>query len=67
MSDSNIMLYQQFVHLFQVDLLCLKFSSALVICRYFFWIAPGDVDLHFSLTLVRKANAVEEGTRWAAL
>jgi hypothetical protein len=34
--------------------------------RFFTWIAPGDADLRFSLTWVRKASAVEEETRWAA-
>jgi len=30
------------------------------------WTALGDVDLHFSLMLVRKANSVGEETKWAA-
>jgi hypothetical protein len=38
-----------------------NFSSVpTVICRFLTWIALGDADLHFSLALVRKANAVEE-------
>jgi len=38
-----------------------NFSSVLIIVRLFFtWIALGDVDLCFTLMLLRKANAVEE-------
>jgi hypothetical protein len=33
-----------------------------VVRRFFTWIALGDVDLRFSITLVRKANPVEEET-----
>jgi len=41
-----------------------NFSSILIFVRPFFIsIALGDVDLHFSLTLVRKADAKEEETR----
>jgi len=40
------------------------FSSVPIVVRRFYpWVAPGDVGLHFSLTLVGKANAVEEETR----
>jgi len=40
-----------------------NFSSLpIVVLRFYTWVAPGDVDLHFSLTLVGKANAVEEET-----
>jgi len=35
-------------------------------CRFFNWIALGDVDLLFSLVLARKADAVEGGTSSAA-
>jgi len=50
------------VHLcFQVGLLV---RSLLIVFHCFFtWIALGDVDLCFSLMLVRKANAVQEETR----
>jgi hypothetical protein len=34
--------------------------------KFFTWIALGDVDLHFSLMLLRKASAVEGETRLAA-
>jgi hypothetical protein len=37
-------------------------SMLIFVCRFFFWIALGNVDLRFSL-LVRKANAKEEETR----
>jgi hypothetical protein len=41
-----------------------KFSSIPTVFHQFFtWIALGDVDVRFSLTLVRKANAVEEETK----
>jgi hypothetical protein len=53
--------------------ICSPFSSQLIMsnlsstpnvfCRFFTWIAIGYVDLHFSLMLVRKANAVEEETK----
>jgi hypothetical protein len=43
-----------------------NFSSILIVFHQFFtWIALGDADLHFSLILVRKANAVDEETKWA--
>jgi hypothetical protein len=40
-----------------------NFSSVLTVFHgIFIWTALGDVDLHFSLFLVTKANAVEGGT-----
>lgn len=46
---------------FSRQLITSNFSSILtVFCRFFTWIAVGDVDLHFSPMLVRKAYAVEE-------
>jgi len=38
-------------------------NLCIVFRRLFAWIALGDVDLPFSLTLLGKANAVEEETR----
>jgi hypothetical protein len=39
-------------------------SSVLIVFhRFFAWIALDDADLHLSLMLVRKANAVEEETK----
>jgi len=38
--------------------------TTIVFHQFFTWIALGDVDLHFSLTFVRKASATEEHTRW---
>jgi hypothetical protein len=35
----------------------------IVFRRFFTWIALGDAGLCFSLILVRKASAVEEGTK----
>jgi hypothetical protein len=35
------------------------FSIQIVFHCFFIWIASGDEDLHFSLILVQKANAVE--------
>ena len=37
-----------------------KGLTVTVVRGFFTWIALGDADLHFSLTLVIKANAVEE-------
>jgi hypothetical protein len=46
---------------FSGRLITSNFSSVLIVCCQFFtWIALGDVDICFSLILVRKANAVEE-------
>jgi hypothetical protein len=39
-----------------------NFSNILSFGRLYAWITLGDVDLPFSLTLVGKANAVEEET-----
>ena len=36
-------------------------SKPIVFCRFCIWIAQGGIDLHFSLILVTKANAVEGG------
>jgi len=33
-----------------------------VFCQFFIWIVPGDLDLDFSIVLVRKTIAVEEET-----
>ena len=46
-----------------------NFSAILIVffCRFFTWIALGNVDIHFSLILVTKANAVEGGTTSAEL
>jgi uncharacterized membrane protein SpoIIM required for sporulation len=44
-----------------------NFSSILFVFHQFFtWFSVGHVDLYFFITLVRKANAVEEETTWAA-
>jgi hypothetical protein len=41
-----------------------NFSSVPIVFHQFFTcIAPGDVDLHFSLLLLRKASAAEEETK----
>jgi hypothetical protein len=41
-----------------------NYSSILIVFHWFFtWIALGDVDLHFSLMVERKANAVTEETK----
>jgi hypothetical protein len=39
------------------------FAVPLVFCQFFTWFALGDADLHFSLMLVRKANALEVETK----
>ena len=44
-----------------------NFSSVPIVFRQFFTCtALGDVDLRFSLMLLRKCSAVEEETKWAA-
>jgi hypothetical protein len=49
---------------FSSQLLISNFSSVLVVIYQFFtWIALGDVDLCFSLMLLRKANVLEEKTK----
>jgi hypothetical protein len=41
-----------------------NFSSIpMVFHQFFTWSALGDVDLHFSLMLVRRDNGVEEETK----
>ena len=58
---SLIMICQQFVHLFQVGLLCLNFSAVvLVFCRFWTYIVLGDVDLSFSLILATEAMLLKE-------
>jgi len=56
----------QFVNLFQVGFIASNFYSVPVICCWYFtWIALGDVDLCFSLMVVRTPSVVEEETKWA--
>jgi hypothetical protein len=51
---------------FSSPLIISNFSSLpIVFHRFFTWIALSDVDLHFSLMLIRGANAVEEATKFA--
>jgi hypothetical protein len=50
---------------FSRQLITCNFSSVPIFFHQFStWIALGDADLCFSLLLVRKANAVEEQTKW---
>ena len=52
---------------FSSQLITSNLSSILIIFHQFFTrSAPGNVDLHFSLILVTKANAVEAETTSAA-
>jgi len=53
------------IHLpFSGRLITSNFSPIPIVFHQFFtWIVLGDVDLCFSLMLVRKANAVEEGNK----
>ena len=52
---------------FSSSLITSKFSSILIVfCRYFTWTAIGNVDLHFSLIWVTKANAIEGETTSSA-
>jgi hypothetical protein len=51
---------------FSIQLITSSFSSILIILhRFLTWIALRDVDLHFSLMLVRKDAPVEEKTKRA--
>jgi hypothetical protein len=60
-------IYQQIVSPFSSWLIISYFSLVPIVNHGFFtWIAPGVVDLHFSLILVTKANIVEGGTTSAA-
>jgi hypothetical protein len=38
------------------------YSVLTAFCQFFTWIALGDVDLHFSVILIAKVNAVEGST-----
>jgi hypothetical protein len=50
-----------FLSPFSSRLVTSNFSSTpIVFHRIFTWIALGDVDLRFSLMLIRKADVVEE-------
>jgi hypothetical protein len=56
------------IHLpFSSWLIMSNFSLVLtVFCQFFTWITLDNIDLHFSLNLVTKANAVEGRTTSAA-
>jgi hypothetical protein len=64
MSKSNIMAYINNLFTISSWLITSNFCAALIVFHQFFtWIALGDVDVHFSLMMVRKANTVGEETR----
>ena len=63
MSESNIRRKSAICSPFAGCFITSNFSStAIVFHRFFAWIALGDADLYFLITLVRKVNAVEEET-----
>ena len=63
-SESNITAYVNNSSPFPIQLIKSNFPSVLIVCHQFFiWIALCDVDLCFSLIIVRKASAVEKETR----
>ena len=67
MSEFNITAYVDHSFTFLIQLITSNFSSVLIVFRPFFTsIVLGDADLHFSLMLVTKANAVEEETTGTA-
>jgi hypothetical protein len=67
MSKSNITAHVSNLFTFSSWLIMSNFSSIpIVFHQLFTWIALGDVDLCFSLRLVRKASAVEEEIKLAA-
>jgi hypothetical protein len=52
---------------FSSQLISSNFPSVMIVfSQLFTWTALGDEDLHFSLILIIKANAVERGTTSAA-
>jgi len=58
MSKANQKACQQFIHFLQVGLLhIISLQSPLYFNYFFTWIALGDLNLHFSLMLVRQTNA----------
>jgi hypothetical protein len=44
---------------FQVQLIISNFFSTLIVHQFFTWIALGDLELHFSPMLVRKAKLLK--------
>jgi hypothetical protein len=67
MSESNITAYVSNLCTFSSKLITCNCSSVLIVfCWFFTWNSLGDVALRICLTLVRKANAVDEETRWTA-
>jgi hypothetical protein len=67
MSESNITAYVSYLFTFSSWLIMSHFSSMPIVFHQFFtWIALGDVDLRFSLKLVRKASPVKGEIKLAA-
>jgi hypothetical protein len=67
MCESNITAYINNSFTFFKLAYYISFSSLLIVFHQFFtWIALGDAGLRFWLIWVRKANVVEEETKWAA-
>ena len=68
MSDSNIMAYVSSLFTFFSRLFTFNVSSIWIFFTIFIsWIALGTVDLHVSVILVTKANAVKVTTSAALL
>jgi hypothetical protein len=67
MSESDVTGYVDILFtFFSSQLVTSQFSLILIVfCQYFTWIVAGDIDLRFSLILVTKANAGDQGTIWA--
>jgi len=64
MSKPNITVYVTLHSPFFESAYCVLFLlSTNYLPPVFTWIAVGDVDLHFSLVLLRNASAVEEETK----
>jgi len=64
MSNSNIMAYVNISFTLFKSAYCVQFLSVPIFFLWFFtWIALGDVDLCFSLMLIKRAIAVEEETK----
>jgi len=63
MSESDVMAYVTDLFTFFKSVCTSNSSSVLIVFHQFFTrIALDDVDLHFSLILLTKRNAVEGGT-----
>jgi hypothetical protein len=65
MSESNIMAYVTIRSHFASQLIMSNLFSVLIVFRWFFtWLALSDVDIHFSISLIRKFNDEKKETTY---